>query len=132
VGGVVVCEENKLHIPTTAPKMLTSRQMYSRLNYDEKIKPEVIRRWEAENDLAQRSDDDDETAQARRDRAKTQIPIQFKMDIAEEMLESEPQAVKDHIEAMRRNQMKSVDEEEDEEEHLRRLYAQARQVRLDD
>jgi hypothetical protein len=126
VGGGVVCGEDKLHIPTTAPKMLTSRQMYSRLNYEEKVKSEVIRRWEAENDLADRSDDDEETAQARRDRAKIAIPVQFKMHIAGEMLESEPQAVKDHIEAMRRNQMKSVDEEEDEEEHLRRLYAQAR------
>ena len=100
--------------------------MYSHLNYEEKVKPEVVRRWEVQNDLAEHSDNDEETAQARRDRAKIPIPVQFKMDIAGEMLESEPQAVKEHIEAMRHNQMKSVDEEEEEEEHLRRLYAQAR------
>jgi hypothetical protein len=129
VGGGVAREEKKLHIPTTAPKMLTSEQMYSRLNYQEKVRPEVIRRWGLQNDLAQNSDDDEETAQARRERAKLPIPINFKMGVAGDLLANESQEVKEYIEVRRHNEMKSVDEEEDEEERLRRLHVQAGYVR---
>ena len=101
-------------------------QIYSQLNYQTKVKPEVIRRWNIEQDLAERSDDDEQTAQARHDRAKILILVNFKMSVAGDLLKNETTEVKAYVEAKRLKQRIAIDEEEDEEERLQRLRSQAR------
>jgi hypothetical protein len=124
--GEVAREPNGLRIPTTAPKMLSAVQMYSRMFYDEKVQDEVNRRWSEQHETRIESEEGGAEVAGETTTRNQVIPVAFKMRVAEGLYELEPPEVQQLVESRRYMEMRPVDEEEDETHRIERLESFAR------